>query len=191
MAVAKAAPTTPIPMLLNMNANPNLTNDFGTSALMLAVCAENAACVESFRKAGVNFDLVDRAGMTALHLAIKMSNLHLVTLLLLYGAHISAKGAPYSALQWAVKHAPVDFACELLENRPTDDEVWEGVRMAVTSNKPDCFKLLMQEWDRRGKSSRRLKQDNTLLHEAVLVKNLNNHILDELVARVALQNRPV
>jgi hypothetical protein len=62
-----------MPILLSKCSNPNLTNDFGRTALFTAVESGNTGDIDSLLQAGADINIGDRYGHTAAHAAAILS----------------------------------------------------------------------------------------------------------------------
>ncbi|MCB0353365.1 MAG: ankyrin repeat domain-containing protein [Bdellovibrionales bacterium] len=73
-------------LLLAAKANPNVTNDYGQTALMVAVENDSVETTEKLLKAGADMNAKDQSGGTALTLAQNRSNSEIADLLKRSGA---------------------------------------------------------------------------------------------------------
>ena len=106
--------------LLNMGAEPNKKNKFGSSALILSTQKQKMNCIEALLnhpKARVDINITDEELITALMWASWHNNIQIVEFLIRRGADVnkvSKNGR--TAIYWAVEKGHVSIVSLLLEH---------------------------------------------------------------------------
>jgi ankyrin repeat protein len=85
---------------LDDGLNPDLSNQFSWTLLMLTGIRGNTSIGRLLISRGANLDRVNRSGETALSLAAQQGHLPFVRLLLSYGASIECRPHGHSVEQW-------------------------------------------------------------------------------------------
>ena len=102
--------------LLAKGANVNATDDYGRTALMLAVIRKSSDAVNALLDRGANIDAADKTGTTALMWAVEHGNLNMVKALLDRGANVGVtKIQGWTALMSAVHRGDLEVVNLLLD----------------------------------------------------------------------------
>ncbi len=143
--------------LLKQGANPNAKNEFGVSALHLALRNGKTKLIRLLIKSGAKVNVKDRSGVTPLVNAAGSNRADAVKVLLDAGAEPSP-----DALGMACITGNVDAARLLLERRIAPDA---GLLSAAQNRHVELVKLLL---NKGANVNYRSKSSNTALHVAAL-----------------------
>ena len=109
--------------LLKQGADPQVTNNYGVNALLLAADIADTSLIQALLKAGANASSANADGETALHLVARSGNVDAAKLLVKAGAKVDVREAfgQQTPLMWAAaRRQPVSYTHLTL---PTNREV--------------------------------------------------------------------
>jgi len=115
--------------LLKQGADPQVPNNYGVNALLLAADIADTALIQALLKAGADATSANADGETALHLVARSSNVEAAKLLIKAGAKVDAREAfgEQTPLMWASARRQPQMM-ELLISRGADINANGAVR---------------------------------------------------------------
>jgi ankyrin repeat protein len=111
-----------IEILMQANADPNIKNKYGETALMIAVNKKATSIICILLRNQVNLDIQDSFGNTALMIAVKNGDKEIIKVLLDNGANLDIKNKfDDTAIMIAVKKGNIEIINDILTKRSNLD----------------------------------------------------------------------